>query len=91
MDLQEGLLAAYSRSTQMPKGHSATDKALPWHTGGRDSNPDTTKAYSAPILSGTHANCTLSHNACCHVLQRDYLRRGGKQRGIMVKSSQRHL
>ena len=62
-----------------PEGHSAMDKALPWHTGGRGSNSDTTKVYSAPTLSGTHAMCTLSlshtHNACHHMLQREFLSR----------------
>ena len=45
----------------LPEGHSAMDKALGWHTGFRGSNPHTTRVYSAPILSGTPAMCTLSH------------------------------
>ena len=36
------------------------DKALACQAGGRGSNPDTTKEFSAPILSGTPAMCTLS-------------------------------
>ena len=41
------------------KGHGAMDKALACHTGCQGSNLDTTKFYSAPILSGTPA-CALS-------------------------------
>ena len=55
---------------------SAMDKALAWHTGSRGSNLDTTKVFSAPILSVTTAMCTLSHNACYHVLQCEYLLQG---------------
>ena len=43
-----------------PEGHSAMDDALAWHKGGQGLNPDTTKAYSAPILLGTPAMCTPS-------------------------------
>ena len=54
------------------------DKALAWHTGGWGFNLDTTNIYSAPILSGTPAMCTLSlsHNACRRVVQREYLSQG---------------
>ena len=61
-------------------------EAMAWHTGGRGSSLDTTKVYSAPILSGTLAMCTLSHNACRHVLQHEYLSQWRLKRGIMVKS-----
>ena len=69
------------------------EKALAWHTGSQGSNLDTTKVYSAPILSGSPAMCSLSlsHNACRHVLHREYLSEGGKKRGVMVKSLQRYL
>ena len=41
------------------------DKALAWHTGGWGSIPDMTKVYySAPILSGTPAMCTLFFSQC---------------------------
>ena len=52
------------------------DKALACHTGGWDLNLHTTKVYSAPILSGTHDMCTLSHNPFRHVLQCEYLSQG---------------
>ena len=67
------------------------DKAFTCHTGSWGSIPDTTKVYCAPILSGTPTMCTLSHNACRNVLQREYLARGGKKRGIMVKPLQRQM
>ena len=59
-----------------PEGHSTMDNALACHTGGPGSNPVTTKVYSAPILSGIPAMCTLSHNACPHLLLREYLSQG---------------
>ena len=64
--------------TALPEGYSAIDKALACHTGSRGSNPEMTKVYSAPILFGTPAMCTLSisHNACHHMLQHEYLSRG---------------
>ena len=37
----------------LPKGHSAMDKALVCNAGGRGSNLDTAKDLSAPILTGT--------------------------------------
>ena len=57
------------------------DKALACHTGGWGSNLDMTKVYSAPILLGPPAMGTLSHNACRHELQHEYLLQGGKKRG----------
>ena len=49
--------------------------ALAYHQGSQGSNLDTMKDFSAPILSGTPNMCTLSlsHNACHHVLQHEYL------------------
>ena len=67
-------------SYEMHEGHSTMDKALACHTSGRGLNPDTTIAYSAPILS----DISLSHNTCCHVLNGEYLSQCGKKRGIMV-------
>ena len=61
-------------------------KALACHTVGQDSNPDTTKVYSAPILSGTPAMCTLSLTmpvvTCSSV---NTCHGGGRKRGILVK------
>ena len=44
----------------LPKGYSTMDKALPCHAGGRGSNLDMTKDFSAPILLGPPAMCSLS-------------------------------
>ena len=65
------------------------DKALVYHAG--SPNPNTTKDFSAPILLGTPAMCSLSNIAFSYVLQRKYLSWGGKKRGIMVKSLHCHL
>ena len=46
---------------RLPEGLCAMDKALACHAGGQGSNLDITKDFSAPILLGTHAICTLSH------------------------------
>ena len=51
---------SYHHKQEWPKGHSAMDKAVACHAGGRGSNPGTTKVYSAPILSGPPAMCALS-------------------------------
>ena len=62
------------------------DEALAWHTGGRGSNPDTTKVYSAPILSGTPAISTLSHAMIVVMCSNMNTSHGGiKKRGIRVK------
>ena len=65
------LKPSFKERSKLWRGHSTMDRALAWHTGGRD----TTKVYGAPILSGTPL-CALSlfHNACHHLLQ--YLSRG---------------
>ena len=65
----------------------AMDKALACYAGGWGSNPDTTKVYSAPILSVTSAMCTLSLTMAvviCYSLNTCHGE--GKKRGIMVKS-----
>ena len=43
-----------------PVGHNSMDKALHLHTGGWGSKFDISELYSAHILSGTSAMCTLS-------------------------------
>ena len=63
-------------SDKLPEGHSTMDKALACHAGGWSLNLDTIKVYSAPFLFGTPYMRTLSHNACHHVLQREYLSLG---------------
>ena len=50
----------------------AMDNALTCHTGHRGWNTDMTKDFSAPILSGTPAICTLSDNVCRHLLYLEY-------------------
>ena len=68
------------------------DKALACHTGGRGMNRDTTKDFSAPILSGTPAMCTLSLSLSlsltmpvimCYSMNTCHW--GSKKRGIMAK------
>ena len=54
------------------------DKALACHTGGLGSNPDTTKDFSAPILSCTPP-CALSLS-CHYVIQNEYLSQGKVKR-----------
>ena len=72
-----------SKILTMPEGHSAMDKALACHAGSQCSNPDMTKVYGAPILSGT---LSLSQCMLSHALEKITYHGGGKKRGIMVKS-----
>ena len=62
------------------------DKALACHAGSQALNQDMTKDFSAPILSGTPAMCTLSPTmpvvTCSSV---NTCHGGGKKNGIMVK------
>ena len=67
------------------------DKALACHTGGLGLNLDTTKFYCAPIFSRTPAMCTLSHNACCHMLQHEYLSQGRYKESNHCKSISRAI
>ena len=71
----------------MPEGHSATDKALAWHTGSQGSNPDIQTwpkcFYPLCTLSLTMPVVTCSSVYTCHG--------GGKKRAAMIKSLQRHL
>ena len=65
---------------------SELDKALAWNTGGWGLNPDMSKAYSAPIFSGTPAMCSLS--LTMPVVNNSNVKRVTgevKKRGIMVK------
>ena len=85
--MQSFIAFAFLTLTMKAEGGSTRDKALACHAGSWGSNPDTTKVYSAPILSGTHAMCTLSHNACCHALHCQYLSHGRqkeKNRGTIL-------
>ena len=59
-------------------------KVLACHAGGRGSNPDTTKDFSAPILLDTPTMSTLSLAMTvvkCYSMNVT----GGKKRGIIVK------
>ena len=59
----------------LPKGHSAMDKALAWHTGGRGFEPGHDQSVKVLLSSQVPLPCalSLSHNACHYVLQREYL------------------
>ena len=71
----------------IPEGHGVMDKALACHTGGRGLNAGQDQELfcfrkikkCAPIPP---SELSLSHNACHHVLQREYLSQGGKKRGF---------
>ena len=72
------------------------DKALGCHAGDLGLNPDITKVYSAPILSGTPSLCALSLSLTHTMLGimcsgMNICHREGEKRRIIVKSLQRHL
>ena len=75
---------SFSTYRVQPVGESAIDKALAWHTGGQGSNPDMTKVYSAPILTGTPAITPAMPVVMCSSMNTWH--GAGKKRGIMVKS-----
>ena len=49
----------------LPEGHSAMDKAFACHACDQGLNPDTTKIYSAPILTGTPAMRNVNSLSQC--------------------------